>query len=128
MQKILSILCVLCFSPTINAQKLKTSKDSIHVFYGKLFSVMENGYLYNEKVDWPKIKSEVNHDLENYNDFQTSLKEVSTILDFAKADYCSVNYKESSSAGYFAGPNAKDFSAQWQKKFAINPALRIRSN
>ena len=44
--KILSILCVLCFSSTINAQKAKTSQDSIHIFYDRLFSVMEDGYLY----------------------------------------------------------------------------------
>ena len=126
MYKILSILCILCFNSSLNAQKAKTSQDSIHVFYDKLFSVMENGYLYKDKVDWSKIQAEVNQNLAKYNNFQTSLKEVSTIFDFAKADHSRVYYKDASYAGNFSGPKAKDFSAQWQKKFATNPQFEVK--
>lgn len=126
MYKILSILCILCFTSTLNAQKAKTSQDSIHIFYDKLFSVMESGYLYKNKVDWSKIKSEVNQNIREHNDFQTSLKEVSTIFDFAKADHSRVYFNNSSYAGNFSGPKAKDFSAEWQKKFASNPKFEVK--
>ena len=126
MYKTLSILCILTFTSTLNAQKAKTSQDSIHIFYDKVFSVMENGYLNKDKVDWPKIKSEVNQNLSRYEDFQTSLKEVSTIFNFAKADHSRVYYNNSSFAGDFSGPKAKDFSAQWQKKFATNPQFEVK--
>lgn len=126
MHKTLSILCILTFTSTLNAQKAKTSQDSIHIFYEKVFSVMETGYLNKDKVDWPKIKSEVNQNLSKYQDFQTSLKEVSTIFNFAKADHSRVYYNNSSFAGDFPGPKAKDFSAQWQKKFATNPQFEVK--
>ncbi len=126
MKKILTILFILCFTNIINAQKVRTSQDSIQVFYDKLFSAMEGGYLYKDKVDWPKIKSEVNQNLNDYNSFQNSLKEVSTIFDFAKADHSRVYYNYSSYASNFAGPKAKDFSAQWQKKFATSPKFEVK--
>lgn len=125
--KILGILFVLTLtSNRLSAQKRSSSQDSIHVFYDKLFSVMKKGYLHKDKVNWLKIEPKVRENLSQYPDFNSSLKEVTTILDFAKANHSAVFYKKAKFSGTFDGPTKKDFSEQWVKKYATKPVFEVK--
>ncbi|MFD2907206.1 S41 family peptidase [Flavobacterium ardleyense] len=127
MKKRLILFVFLGFTVNnLNAQKLKSSQDSIRVFYDKLFSVMEKGYLYKDKVEWSELRTKVVKDLPQYPDFKSSLKEVATIFDFAAADHCSVKYKDVSYTGNFPGPTAKDFSEQWLGKYKTKPNFEVK--
>lgn len=126
MKKILGILFVLTLSfHTLNAQKIKSSQDSIRVFYDELFSVMKKGYLYKDKVNWSEIEPKVRVNLSQYTDFNSSLKEVTSIFDFAKANHSAIYYKNSKFNGTPDGPTKKDFSEQWLKKYSTKPQFEV---
>jgi hypothetical protein len=124
------IICVSFFvAITINsikAQKLPTSQDSIQVFYGELFSVLKKDYLFKDEVNWSEIEKSVQVDLSQYSDFTSSLQEVKTVLDFAKADHSRVYYNNGQFSGTNDGPTAKDFSEQWLEKYATNPEFKVK--
>lgn len=126
MKRILVIIVVLGLTYNSTAQKLKTSRDSIDVFYNKLFSVMKTGYLYKDSVNWLEIESKVRQNLNQYSDFKSSLKEVTDFFDFAKADHCKIYYNNAAFSGTNHGPTTKDFSDQWVKKFTKNPIFEAK--
>lgn len=124
MKKILGILFTLTLTiNNFNAQKTNSSQDSIRVFYDELFSVMKKGYLYKDKVNWLEIEPTVRKNLNQYSNFQSSLKEVALIFDFAKANHSGVYYKKAKFSGNFEGPSKNDFSEQWVKKYSAKPAF-----
>lgn len=126
MKKIVGIIGLLCCSYQLQAQKIKTSQDSIHTFYDELFSVMKKDYVYKDNVNWSEIESEISQIISQYTDFQSSLIEVTSILDFAKADHSKISYKNAHFTGSFDGPTEKDFSEQWLKKYATHPGFEVK--
>lgn len=126
MNKIIGILFILGFSLNLNAQKKGTSQDSIRVFYDKLFTVMKKGYLYKGSVNWKEIEPKVQENLKQYSDFRSSLKEVATVFEFAKADHGKVYYNNATFSGNFPGVTKDDFSAQWLKKYTAKPKFEVR--
>ncbi|MDQ7918063.1 S41 family peptidase [Mesonia sp. MT50] len=126
MKKISIIIFVLTFTYSAKAQELSTSQDSIGVFYDKLFSVMKKEYLYKEEVNWKEIEPKIRENLTPYSDFQSSLQEITTLFDFAKADHSAVYYKDDRFSGTPDGPTEKDFSDQWLKKFATQPVFEVK--
>lgn len=109
-----------------NTKGLNTSKDSIYFFYDKLFDAMKNGYAYKDSVDWKEIELQIHENLKQHQNFQSSLKEVTTLFDFAKADHCKLEYNNASFAGNFPGPSKKDFSEQWVKKYDTKPSFEVK--
>lgn len=126
MKRILVIVVFLGFIFNATAQKLNTSRDSIDVFYNKLFSDMKNGYIFKDKVDWLEIEPKVRQHLGQYSDFQSSLKEVTDLFDFAKANHCRIFYNHAEFSGTNHGPTTKDFSEQWVKKFTTKPGFEAK--
>lgn len=126
MKFIAGIIFALAFTLNLNAQKLATSQDSIRVFYDRIFTVMKKGYLYKENVNWKEIEPKVRENLTHYSTFKSSLKEVATLFDFAKADHGKVYYNKASFSGNFPGPTIKDFTDQWVKKYATKPAFEVK--
>ena len=126
MKKFLTLLLLIGFALSINAQKQKTSQDSIRVFYDKIFWAMESSYLYKDEVNWSEVKSTVETNLTQYKDFKGALKELETIFDFAKADHCQVYYDNSKYSGNFPRPTQKDFSDEWVKKYTTQPKFEVK--
>lgn len=126
MKFIVAIIFLSAFTNNLNAQKTNTSQDSIKAFYDKLFTVMKKGYLYKDNVNWKEIEPKVRENLAKYPNFNSSLKEVATIFDFAKADHGKVYYNKATFFGNFAGPTKKDFSDQWLKKYAAKPNFEVK--
>lgn len=126
MQKVTTLLFLLLFTYNLKAQKTVTSQDSIRTFYDNLFTVMEKGYLYKDDVNWKEIEPKIRQNLLQYSDFKGSLKEVTTLFDFAKANHCGVYYNGIKFSGTNNGPTKKDFSDQWIKKYSTKPKFEIK--
>ncbi|TYB75858.1 S41 family peptidase [Bizionia myxarmorum] len=127
MKKNLPLLLILIVSfQNLNAQKLITSQDSMQVFHDQLFKVMKKNYIYKDSVNWTELESKVEQNLKQYPDFKSSLKEITTIFDVAKADHCKVYYNDDEFSGTYSGPTEKDFSEQWLKKFVTNPEFEVK--
>jgi hypothetical protein len=126
MKKIVGILCLFASTfQILSAQKARSSQDSIHIFYKELFSVMKKGYLYHDRVNWLEIEPKILKNITQYNDFNTSLKEIIPLFDFAKANHSAVYYKNAKISGTFDGPTKKDFSEQWVKKYSTKPLFEV---
>ena len=127
MKKLIAILLLYLFTfNNFHAQDMKSSRDSINVFYNKIFYNMERGYLYKKDVNWREVKKKVSQDLTSYKDFKSSLKEVATVFNFAKADHCAVYYHDSVYTGKFLGVTEKDFSESWLKKYKTDPKFEVK--
>ena len=61
MKKILVILFIVVQAFDTNAQHVKSSQDSIGVFYDTLFSVMKKEYLYKDKIDRKSTRLNSSH-------------------------------------------------------------------
>lgn len=128
------IICIAISLLTFNTyaqksfdnKKLNTTQDSIHFFFNKLIDIMKSGYVYKENVDWETIEPQIHENLKQYATFQSSLKEVTTLFDFAKADHCKLEYNNTSFVGNFLGPSLKDFSEQWVKKYTAKPSFEVK--
>ncbi len=109
----------------VNAQKFKTSQDSIKVFYDKIFKALEVAYIYKEDYDWKKLKTETFKNLETAKDFKSSLKEVKVLFEKIGADHSKVTYQ-----GKSYGPSVEiswdNFSKQWMTKFASKPQFEAK--
>lgn len=120
------MLFALALTHNLHAQKLKSSQDSIRVFYDKLFSVMKKEYLLKDEVNWLTTETKASQNLKEYQDFQTALKEVTPIFDDTKANHCRVYYKDTTFSGTPDGPTKKDFSDQWIKKYITKPDFEVK--
>lgn len=126
MKKLLLILFILSSTFNVKAQELQTSQDSIKIFYDDIFHAMKVGYLYKENVNWNELESEIKDNLKQYDDFNSSLKEVKTIFDLTKADHSKVYYNEKVYSGNFEVSTIDDFSAEWVKKFKTDPSFEVK--
>ena len=125
MKKALGLICFLCFILNINAQKLKTSQDSIKVFYDKIFKSLEIAYVHKGDYDWKKLKVETFKNLATAKDFKSSLKEAEVLLNKIGADHSNVTYQDKN-----YGPKVNiswdNFSKQWMTKFATKPKFEAK--
>lgn len=126
MKKYLGIIFLVLFSLNLQAQDLKTSQDSIQVFYDNIFKVMKNGYLYKESVNWEEIESKIKNNLNQYSNFNKSLKEVSKLFDLTNADHSRLYFQQQQISGNFESPTQDDFSEQWIKKYKENPTFNVK--
>jgi hypothetical protein len=82
--------------------------------------------LLKDEVNWSEIEKSVQIDLSQYSDFTSSLQEVKTVFDFAKADHSTVYYNNAQFSGTNDGPTAKYFSEQWLKQYATQPSFEVK--
>ncbi len=126
MKKKIVLIFILAGIYNLNAQQKHTYQDSINTFYDKIFTVMKKGYLYKNDVNWKEIESKVRKNLTQYKDFNTALKEVTTIFDFAKANHGKVYYNNAEFYGNFPGVTRNDFTNQWLKKYEAKPTFEVK--
>lgn len=111
---------------SISGKKIKTSQDSIAVFYNKLLATVKGGYVYRKDVNWNEIETKITKNIQQYQNFESSLKEVATLLDYIKADHSKVYYNKVFYSGNFPVPGIKDFTEQWAAKYKSKPAFEVK--
>ncbi len=118
--KQISLLSIVltAFTISLNAQEQLSVQDSINVFYGSLFQFMETEYLHKNEVEWKSLKNNTHKRLERYNDFESSLKEINTLFEDAKASHCQVFYEHKAYSAPKQEPSLENFSEQWVKKYS----------
>jgi len=87
-KKVFIVSFVFGLAVHVNAQKAKTSQDSIAVFYDQLFSDLKKSYIDRKSVDWKSVESETKQDLKKYNNFKNSLDEINVLFGKIKATHC----------------------------------------
>ena len=123
MKKVFALFFIV--SLHLNAQHKSASKDSISVFYDKLFSTLKKEYLYKDKVDWRLIEAETNEKLLLYNNFKESLREVAILFGKIDATHCKVFYQDKAySVSVKLMP--ENFSDQWKTKYASTPVFETK--
>ena len=126
MKKVFAFLAFFSLTFNSNAQNKFTSQDSIRVFYDTLFTVMKNEYLHKNSVNWTEIEPKIRRNLNQYSDFQSSLKEITPFFDFAKASHCTVFFNDQEFTSTHIQPTENEFSTQWIKKYSTNPAFEVK--
>ena len=123
MKKIFALFFILSFP--LNAQQKSASKDSISVFYDKLFSALKKEYLYKDKIDWKVVEDKTNENLVQYDNFKESLKEVAVLFGKIGATHCKVIYQD---RGYSVQVKLipENFSDQWKTKYASKPVFETK--
>lgn len=125
MKKIIPVFCLLFLSVNFSAQQQKTSRDSIKIFYQKMFKSLEVAYLYKNNYDWKKLKAETFQNLERYLDFKSSLEEVKVLLGKINADHSKIIY-QGKSYGSLVDFDKERLSEAWKKKYAAKPEFELR--
>lgn len=125
-KNVLVLFFVLGLSFHLNAQKAKTSQDSIKVFYNQLFSTLKKGYLHKKSVDWQHVESETEQDLKKYNNFKNSLDEIKTLFSKIEATHCAVYNNQRKYAVTANIPTKENFSDQWKKKNEAKPDFEAK--
>lgn len=87
---------------------------------------MKQNYLYKDKVNWPQLEQETTEKLAPYNNFKSSLAEVTTLFDKAEATHCSVYFADKVYSFTYDGPTKKDFSPEWQEVWATKPKFEVK--
>lgn len=126
MKKTITLLSILSLTLSLNAQKQKTSQDSIKVFYNELFSVLEKSYLHRKSIDWKTVESETKDKLKSYDNFERSLTEIKPFFDKINANHCTIFYQNKRFAGSGKTITKDQFSEQWKNKFDSKPAFEAR--
>ena len=126
MRKVFTFLAFFSLTFNSNAQNKFTSQDSIRVFYDTLFTVMKNEYLHKNSVNWAEIEPKIRRNLNQYSDFQSSLKEIRPLFDFVNASHCTVFFNDQEFTSTHVQPTENDFSTQWIKKYITNPAFEVK--
>jgi C-terminal processing protease CtpA/Prc len=125
-KNVVILFFVLGLSVHLNAQKAKTSNDSIDIFYNQLFSNLKKVYLHRKSVDWKSVESETAQNLKNYGNFKNSLSEIKVLFGKIGATHCTV-YKEQSRYSMVSEIRSKEnFSEQWKRKFDAKPGFEIK--
>jgi len=120
MKKTIVILFILNLSINVNAQKYRTSQDSINAGYNAIFSKLQEGFLYKDSVNWKVVKAETELNLANYSDFKKSLNEIVPLFSKINATHCAVLYKDKKYS-ISANISPDSFNDQWKKKYTTNP-------
>ena len=115
---LIALFALITFSFSTSAQNRLTSKDSINTFYDSLFHIMSTEYLNKDKVNWKNLISDAKQNLEKHETFLTSLNEVKSILEKAKASHCQVFFGDKSYSIGNKEPDEEEFSKQWMKKYS----------
>ncbi len=125
MKKSIALLFILALFSKANAQKYKTSQDSIKAVYSELFSKLQQGYLKKDSVNWKDVRAETEQNLSKYTDFKKSLNEIVPLFSKIGADHCAVFYEDKK---YSISANfpPEQFSDQWIKKFTNSPTLETK--
>jgi hypothetical protein len=119
------LLCIAGLLSTANAQKAKTTQDSIKVFYDKIFKSFEVAYVHKKDYDWKKLKAETFQNLNMAKDFKSSLGEIKVLFEKINADHCKVTY-QGKDYGPVVNITKEMFSEEWQKKFAAKPGFEVK--
>lgn len=90
MRSIFNTIFIIFFLFTLNTygqdKHLKT-KDSINIFYDKLFEELELNYLYSKNVDWVGIKPFIKEEALKSKSFQESLEQSVILFDTIKGNH-----------------------------------------
>lgn len=125
MKKIVVMVFIMSLGSTLKAQKIRSSQDSIKVFYDAMFLNLKKGYLLKDKVNWKLIESETEQNLRQYKNFANSLQEINPLFEKIGAAHCGVYYEEKK----YAIPvnfQPQDFSEQWRKKYTTKPGFEAK--
>ncbi|MCS3530406.1 S41 family peptidase [Chryseobacterium sp. JUb7] len=125
-KSILILFSILGMSVHLNAQKAKTSQDSINVFYNQLFFNLKKAYLLRKSVDWKSVESDTKENLKKYNSFKNSLDEIKVLFGKIDATHCTVfkgNKRYSLAANI---PLGDQFSEQWKRKNSTKPGFEVK--
>ncbi|RZJ79015.1 MAG: peptidase S41 protein, partial [Chryseobacterium sp.] len=109
----------------LEAQKGKTSQDSITIFYNQLFNHLENSYLHKNEVNWKEVKAETKINLAKYDRFESSLGEIKSLFDQIKADHCSVYYRDRKYGGSTKSISS-EVSEAWKIKYKSKPEAEVK--
>lgn len=125
MRKILIVISIICVVVNVKAQKIKTSQDSIKVFYDQVFKALQVTYVHKNDYDWKKLKTETFQELAKANDFKSSLPQIEVLLEKIKADHTSVSYQGNT---YRPKVNIPwdNFSDQWMQKLKNKPEFEVK--
>lgn len=126
MKKYLIIICLIFTTINLTAQNSISTKDSIATFYTKLVSTMKADYLYKEKVNWKQTELELNNNLQNYNDFKSSLNEIAFLFDKTEANHCTVIFDDKAYKESSGGLKGSDLSEQWLNKYKKKPTFEVK--
>lgn len=124
MKKTLLSVCLLCFTPLMQAQKM-SSKDSIKVFYDKVFYTLKNGYLLKDQVNWQEVETETNLKVNQYDSFENSLQEIQPLFEKIGATHCSIHFKDNVYSIPVKFP-PENFSEQWKVNYSTKPVFEVR--
>lgn len=122
MIKALVFFFILGISLNLNAQKPRTSGDSIKVFYDSLFSTLKSGYLYKDTINWQGVEDQTNQNLISYTDFKTSLNEIETLFMNIGATHCAIYYN-GNNYSIKAPISPESYSDEWKKKYSTKPGF-----
>ncbi|GAA5099024.1 hypothetical protein GCM10023210_35880 [Chryseobacterium ginsengisoli] len=125
-KNVLALFFILGLSVHFNAQKAKTSQDSINVFYDQLFSNLKKAYLHRKSVEWKSVESETKENLKNYSNFKNSLNEIKVLFEKIGATHCTVYKDQNRYSVTTKIPPKESFSEQWKKKFDTKPGFEVK--
>jgi carboxyl-terminal processing protease len=126
---LLLLNCPFGFAQTDFTKANKSSTevaDSINVFYKALFKSLKVGYLHRRSVDWKSVEDETYTNLQSYNTFNTSLKEITHLFDKIEATHCMV-YRGNDKYTVTRKVISKDhYSTQWKSKYDSKPQFELK--
>lgn len=122
-KNILVLFLVFGLSVHLNAQKAKTSQDSVKVFYNQLFSSLKKSYLHRKSIDWEFVEAETNENLKKYTSFKSSLDEIKVLFGKIGATHCIVFKGQSR---YSVKADIPAFSEQLKKKLDAKTGFEVK--
>lgn len=103
-----------------------SSRDSITLFYGELFKALKTGYLHRNSVNWKKIEKETYQKLSTYNNFKSSLIEITQLFDKIDATHCLI-YRDNQRYTAIKEKLPKErYSVEVKKKYDSKPAFEAK--
>ncbi|WP_326981701.1 S41 family peptidase [Chryseobacterium sp. MYb264] len=126
LKRIAIVFSVIGLSVSIKAQRAKTSKDSIQIFYRQLFSDLKKSYVDRKSVDWKLVESETNEHLKEYDHFMSSLEEIKVLFGKINATHCIIMKGENRYALKSDIPSKDKMSEQFISKFNTKPGFEVK--
>jgi len=109
----------------INKPGIKAA-DSINVFYKALFKSLKAGYLQRKSIDWKSIEDETYRNVQSYDNFNTSLKEITNLFDKIEATHCMVLRGNDKYTVTRKVMSKQLYSAQWKSKYDSKPPFEVK--
>lgn len=126
MKKTIVIIFIVSLSVNLYGQDQKSTKDSINVFYNKVFAALKSDYLFKKTVDWKAIESATKQHLQQYASFEHSLDEIKVLFDAIAANHCLVYYKGKKYASTGNKISEGTYTEQWKRKYATKPVFEVK--